>query len=403
MKHRNKSWKFSEIEIGQKAGFEMEIGLEKHKMFSELVQDYSPIHWDENYFSQTGYKKQIGYGFMLTSLLSTLYGEHLPGGSSICIKQDAKYVQPYFIGDKIKVVGEVIGKSNSTNFVEISTKMYRDDDECVFKGIGTVQVLPIECVDTALFEGLYYSDFVDAIKKAGVKEGDKIFVHCDIAVFGKLAGSDRNFLLNSLIEALKESVGKGTLIFPTFTYSYCWNQVFDVQNSKSTVGVLSEHFRNMPGVIRTLHPVFSVAIWGKDKEKYRVVDGDCFGKDSIFGRLHQEKAKILFFGAEFQSGTFMHYVEQSYKVPYRYMKTFSGKIRINGREYNDSCTYFVRNLDEKVVYDASLFEKYLLGNHLINKVKIGNGEILLADADVLYNEAFKQLDKDIDFFRGDKR
>src|SRR3989344_7259598 len=127
MKHRNKAWAFSEIAVGQKAEFEMEINLQKHKMFAELVEDYSPIHWDEEYFSQTEYKKQIGYGFMLTSLLSTLYGEYLPGGSSICIKQDAKFIKPYFIGDKLKIVGEVIGKSNSTYFVEISAKIYRND------------------------------------------------------------------------------------------------------------------------------------------------------------------------------------------------------------------------------------------------------------------------------------
>ncbi|OGZ65300.1 MAG: hypothetical protein A2822_04540 [Candidatus Staskawiczbacteria bacterium RIFCSPHIGHO2_01_FULL_41_41] len=250
---------------------------------------------------------------------------------------------------------------------------------------------------------LYYQDFVEALKKVGVNKGDSIFVHSDISVFGKLSGGNRNSLLNSLIEALKESVGNGTIIMPTFTYSYCHNQVYDPEFSPSTVGVLSEHFRNFEKPGRTIHPIFSAAIFGKDKKKFKNVEADCFGKDSIFGKLHKEKAKILFFGAKFQSATFMHYVEQSYGVPYRYMKTFEGTLRIFGREFKDSCTYFVRNLDENVVYDASLFEKYLLENKLINKVKIGNGKLLLADTEVLYNEAFKQLDKDINFFRGDKR
>lgn len=30
---------------------------------------------------------------------------------------------------------------------------------------------------------------------------------------------------------------------PTFTYSFCKNEIYDKLNSKSTVGVLTEYFR----------------------------------------------------------------------------------------------------------------------------------------------------------------
>jgi len=63
--------------------------------FAALSGDYSPIHCDEQFCSKTRFKKRIGYAFLLTGFLSKLYGEHLPGGSSICIKQESKFIKPF--------------------------------------------------------------------------------------------------------------------------------------------------------------------------------------------------------------------------------------------------------------------------------------------------------------------
>ena len=124
----------------------------------------------------------------------------------------------------------------------------------------------------------------------------------DIAVFGKLAVRDRKFLLDTLVDVLKECVGKnGTIIMPTFTYSFCKGEVFDVDNSKSTVGILTEHFRSLPAVKRTQQPIFSCAVYGKKQEYYLNVSKDSFGKGSIFEKLHKDNGKILFLGADFHA------------------------------------------------------------------------------------------------------
>ncbi|MBS3105523.1 hypothetical protein J4234_04655 [Candidatus Woesearchaeota archaeon] len=132
---------FSDIKIGDKAQFEVEINEESHASFAKLFGDFSPIHCDDKFCSKTKFKRKIGYGFMLTGFLSRLYGEYLPGGSSICIKQDAKFIKPFFIGDKIKIVGKVVNNIKSTNLIEINIEMYRNGKELVFKGAGIVQVL----------------------------------------------------------------------------------------------------------------------------------------------------------------------------------------------------------------------------------------------------------------------
>ena len=136
-----KAKEFSEINVGDEASFEVIIDDKLHNEFSRLSGDHSPIHCDDEFSSKTKFKKKIGYAFLLTSMLSRLYGEYLPGGTSVCIKQAAEFIKPYFIGDRLTVHGKVIGKIDSTNFVEIKTEIYRNNDELVFKGNGIVQVI----------------------------------------------------------------------------------------------------------------------------------------------------------------------------------------------------------------------------------------------------------------------
>lgn len=132
---------FSEIKARDKARFEVIIDEKMHNDFSKLSGDKSPVHCDEAFSSKTKFKKKIGYAFLLTSLLSRLYGEYLPGGTSICIKQSAEFVRPYFIGDKLTVEGKVVGKIDSTKFVEIKSEIYRNNKELIFRGNGIVQVI----------------------------------------------------------------------------------------------------------------------------------------------------------------------------------------------------------------------------------------------------------------------
>ncbi|TKJ17320.1 aminoglycoside phosphotransferase [Candidatus Woesearchaeota archaeon B3_Woes] len=261
--------------------------------------------------------------------------------------------------------------------------------------------------DPKLYESngklIYRSDFVRALKKLGIKKGDVVFVHSSLGVFGKPPSFERSWILENLIDVLKESVGKeGTLIVPTFSYSFCKGEVYDKDKTLSTIGILPEFFRNLPDVVRTNHPIFSVGIWGKNKDYYLDISKDSFGKNSIFGKLHKNNAKLILFGAPFESSTFNYYVEQSYGIPYRYMKTFKGKIRKKGIEYEDKCTYFVKYLNKNVVADKKRFENHLRKKGLINDVKVGNGNILMVELKKWYEEGFKVLNKDIFFFLKEK-
>tara|TARA_Y100000310_G_scaffold333939_1_gene412544 strand:+ start:1010 stop:1927 length:918 start_codon:yes stop_codon:yes gene_type:complete len=244
---------------------------------------------------------------------------------------------------------------------------------------------------------IYYSDFVKSLRDAGIRKGDIIFVHSRVSAFGKLLTFDRNFLMQSLVDSLKEVVGnEGTIIMPTFTYSFDKNEPFDVDKTQSTVGALTEFFRKQDDVIRTAHANHSVAVWGRNREDLANVGKDTFDENSIFGKLHKLNGKIVFLGAPFQSCTFIHYIEQMYEVPYRYMRTFKGKVIIGGNEKEEEITFY--NKHDVFFSSFSKFEKYLLEKGLMKNMELGAGNIRVVECKDMFDEGYKFLDKDIYYF-----
>ena len=133
---------FESIQLGDKVEFKVVADERKQQSFRDLFNDHSPIHTDNNFSSTTVFDRPIGYAFFLEGLLSHLYGHLLPGGSSICIKQESQFRKPYYIGDIINIRAEVVFKSEAIKAVEIKTMIYRNGwDECVYEGKGLVQMI----------------------------------------------------------------------------------------------------------------------------------------------------------------------------------------------------------------------------------------------------------------------
>jgi aminoglycoside 3-N-acetyltransferase len=249
------------------------------------------------------------------------------------------------------------------------------------------------------------SDILAALQKVNVKAGDVIFVHSDVSAFGKLAKIDRDLFFQNLVDVFKESVGEGgTIIMPTFTYSFCGGKVFNVQKSASTVGALTEYFRKQSGVTRTNHPVFSVAVWGKNKRKFLKIGKDSYGKKSIFDLLRQSGGKLVFFGVSMKSScTFLHHIEQSGDIPYRFLKTFKGVIVDKEKKYRDECTFFARYLDRETTYDFTDIITRLKREGAFRQSIIGNGAVIAVSSRDLFEIGFKMLQKNVyAFLKGKK-
>ena len=108
-------------------------------------------------------------------------------------------------------------------------------------------------------QNLDFASICQALEQIGVKAGDDICVHSSLMRLGKILVTPKQ-LLDTLIAAFREVIGpQGTLIMPTFTYSYCHQQIYDVLHTPSTMGILTE-YPNATAPLTQFSPLRSVAL-----------------------------------------------------------------------------------------------------------------------------------------------
>lgn len=231
----------------------------------------------------------------------------------------------------------------------------------------------------------------EILEKLQIRQGDVLCVHSQIFSLGKPLVSKKDFL-EIIIRILEERVGNsGTLIMPTFSYSFCRNEVFDVINTPSTVGLLTECFRKSDGVVRSLHPIFSFSVWGNRKEEYIDIGPDAFSLDSVYGKMLRDNGKILMLGAN-KGYTFYHLAEEHVNVEHRYFKNFQGQmINTNGTIKAIQVPYFVRDLSFKSDLDEEKISTFLVENKLQKQVSFGKGTIGVFECRKVYKALVKAL------------
>ena len=131
---------------------------------------------------------------------------------------------------------------------------------------------------------------IAAFKSVGVERGMTVCVHSALSQLGYVVGGPA-----TIIEALMETVGSdGCILMPSFPMSGTIEQYldegkpFDVRNSPSRVGMITEIFRRHPDATRSLHPTNPLAGWGRGAEGY-LRDHEKsltpYGHDTPYGRL----------------------------------------------------------------------------------------------------------------------
>ena len=236
------------------------------------------------------------------------------------------------------------------------------------------------------------------LQKVGIKKGDTIMIHGDAGVAAMLQTSKRN-KINMLFDQIKKFIGKeGTILIPSYSYSACNKKTFDINKSPSDLGLFSESFRKRSDVSRTLHPIFSFSIYGKKKNFFKNAKIEtCFGKDSIFDFFKKVNGKIICLGCSFNRVTFIHHVEETYGVNYRYFKIFRGSIKNKKKKYLVKVNFFVRNLNKKSSLNLDRLYKYLQKNKLIKEIDFGRYKMNAIASKLLFNTTIKKLKKDQKF------
>lgn len=177
-----------------------------------------------------------------------------------------------------------------------------------------------------------------------------VIVHSSIFRFGVIDGG-----INAFYNVLKNVFDEtNTIIMPTFTFSFSQNRVWNCINTKSETGALTEYMRSLHPINRSINPFHSVVVEGPNKDYLlSSIATSSFGENSVFEKLSELGAYNLSIGSEFIGGaTFCHYAEELLKVPYRYYKSFPGKvIDQENMEIDFDFKMYVRYIEENYYYD----------------------------------------------------
>ena len=172
----------------------------------------------------------------------------------------------------------------------------------------------------------------------GIRAGDVLLVHSSLHSVGAFP----NKALEVTMALMSVLGSEGTLLMPGFQsgseYALASQGVcFDLRSSPSELGYLTEYFRKLPGVMRSISPTHSISGYGRAAKTILSGHEHCLvtaGWGSPFERLIEANGKILLLGVGHHCNTTMHFLENTGGAPTVSKNRFKTKvIDMHGNEH----------------------------------------------------------------------
>ena len=241
-------------------------------------------------------------------------------------------------------------------------------------------------------QGLTNDDLKQSLLNAGIQPDDHLMVHASLSKMGFIEGG-----AETVVKVLKETVGEeGMILMPTSPIARLQldyvsdNPLFDVLNTPSAMGNISEVFRTSDGVVRSYHPTEPVAAWGAKAYEYikdHTTKNTPYHWDSPYGKLIQHWGKILYIGVTlYNAGTHLHTLEDALDVgvPVYYSKEF--KLPVCDYEGNEMMvTTKVHNPDYSKKRRCDELLPMFLQEGVYSEVMIGKAKTLVFDAKKMFD------------------
>lgn len=230
------------------------------------------------------------------------------------------------------------------------------------------------------------------LKAIGIREGDSVLVHSSLSKIGYVEGG-----ATTVIRALLASLGEtGTLLMPSFPATgrnkdyleSCPH--FDVRQTPSSMGMISEEFRKMPGILRSLHPTDPVCATGPLAAYYTNThfgQSTPYNEHSPFRKLIEKKGKILMLGTTLNGAcTSLHTLEDAVTFPYPVYdrKTYHVKLTDESGRLLEMETC-VHNPEYSALRNADALLPLFERAGCITKGTIGQAKSMLIDAACFFN------------------
>jgi len=245
-------------------------------------------------------------------------------------------------------------------------------------------------------------DISDALNKLDLRDTRVVSIKTDLRLFGRHCFSNGEALLLSFYEAICEKIDLSaqTLVVATSSHSLCNTDIpFDIENTRSEMGALTEFIRCQPGSIRSNHPFGSYTAIG-NQANYICSNNSLhvYGPHSPKARMLELGTQLVNFGVHpYDATTVIHHAEFMAGVPYRYAKEFWHPILRNGVVENQHFYMHVRYLQSNIVRNIALkmYPAFFEAGHQFQEVGLGQGKVYSFSMNEFYDTAMSVFKDDL--------
>jgi 3-hydroxybutyryl-CoA dehydratase len=136
-----KEYHWADLQVGLRHEFQVVITAAMIDRFRDDSGDTNPLHTDAAYARSQGFSGPVVYGLLTASFYSTLAGVYLPGKYSLLHGVDVSFLSPVFIGDELKVSGEVAHLNDAYRQARIEAAIHNSNGLRVSRATLKVGVL----------------------------------------------------------------------------------------------------------------------------------------------------------------------------------------------------------------------------------------------------------------------
>ncbi len=129
------------LKIGDTFSATKQITDAEIRTFAELVNDYNPIHLDEEFAKTTRFGKRIAHGMLSAGLISGVLGYQLSERKVLYLSQTLKFTAPVFLDDTVTATATVTGVREDKPIVTLETVCTNQNGDTLVKGEAVIMLL----------------------------------------------------------------------------------------------------------------------------------------------------------------------------------------------------------------------------------------------------------------------
>ena len=244
------------------------------------------------------------------------------------------------------------------------------------------------------------SSLYEDLMGCGIKPGDKIVLNSSLSAIGHVDGGAET-VLDVLMNYITP---EGLLVMPSYPHRGMFNylenySVFDVRNTPSQNGIITEIFRKRKDVYRSIHPTHPLCFWGKESDYF--AEGheksiSPYDSKSPYKKLLDVNVKNFCIGVDFEHMIMIRVIDdlyEDYPVP-MYFENKSYSIPVIGKNGEEIMVETKCHDPKKsaVRHNMNLFE-YMKNDLLVSR--FGNAKTITLSSKKMFKHQIELSQKRI--------